>query len=142
MPFSRSTNQTNLPSAQKRKEEKSMSESLYERLGGEMGLSAIVRDALKKHQNNPIVKTRFQDSDMDALHRLAVDFFGMGSGGPQKYGGKDMRSAHRSMNISEEEYMAVIDDILAALDEHQVAPDTRNEVLGILYSLKGEIVRG
>lgn len=117
-----------------------MKATLYERLGGEQGLSNIVRDALKNHQNNPTVKTRFQDSDMDKLHRLAFEFFGQGSGGPQKYSGKDMRAAHRSMNISEAEYLAVVDDIVNALDKHKIEVETKNEVLGILYGLRGDIV--
>jgi hemoglobin len=118
-----------------------MSSSLYDRLGGEKGLSAIVHDVLHNHQNNPTVKVRFQDSDMEKLHRLAFEFFGMGSGGPQKYSGKDMREAHRSMNISAEEYLAVIDDIMAALDKNKIPAETKNEVLGVLYSLKNDIIQ-
>jgi hemoglobin len=118
-----------------------MAETLYERLGGEQGLSAIVRDTITNHQANPIIKTRFQDSDLERLNRLVVDFFGQGSGGPQKYTGKAMAEAHRGMNISEEEFLAVIDDVMAALDKNGVAGDTKNEVLGVLYSLRGEVVR-
>ena len=65
----------------------------------------------------------------------------MGTGGPQKYTGKDMREAHKAMNISEEEFLAVLDDAMKALDKNGVAPATKNEVLGVLYSLKGEVVR-
>jgi hemoglobin len=118
-----------------------MSGSLYQRLGGEEGLSAIARDVIDLHLVNPVVKVRFQDSDLEKLHRLAFEFFAMGSGGPQKYSGRDMREAHRSMNINGEEYLAVVDDIMKALDKHNISPDTKNEVLGILYSLKNEIVR-
>lgn len=118
-----------------------MSQSLYDRLGGEQGISAIARDSIENHFSNPKVKTRFQNADKDELHRLAVEFFGMGSGGPQKYSGKDMKAAHAGMNINEEEFVAVVDDIMAALDKNRITPETRNEVLGVLYSLKGEIIR-
>lgn len=118
-----------------------MSETLYERLGGESGLSSIVRDVITNHMNNPKIKTRFQDSDSDKLHRLSLEFFGMGSGGPQKYTGKDMKEAHRGMNINEEEFLAVIDDVINALDKNGIEGTTKNEVLGILYSLKGDVVR-
>jgi hemoglobin len=117
-----------------------VSDSLYERLGGEKGLSAIVRDSIDNHLKNPTIKTRFQESDVERLNRLAVEFFGMGSGGPQKYTGKDMREAHKSMNINGAEFLAVIDDIMAALDKNKVTGETKNEVLGILYSLKGDVV--
>jgi len=45
------------------------------------------------------------------------------------------------MNISEQEYMAVTDDIRAALRKNEVSQEACNEVLGILYALKGEIIR-
>ncbi len=118
-----------------------MSDTLYERLGGESGLSSIVRDVITNHMNNPTIKTRFQDSDTDKLHRLSLEFFGMGSGGPQKYTGKDMKEAHRGMNISEEEFLAVVDDVMLALDKNNIAADARNEVLGILHSLKRDVIR-
>ena len=118
-----------------------MEGTLYQRLGGAEGLSAIVDDVLKNHLNNPIVAVRFESKDLEQLHRLAVEFFGMGSGGPEKYTGRDMLTTHKGMNISEQEFIAVIDDILDALDKHQIDEVTKNEVLGILYSLKSEIVR-
>jgi len=118
-----------------------MTGSLYERLGGADGLSKIVKNTLDNHLNNPIVSTRFQASDMKDLHRLAVEFFGMGSGGPEQYTGRDMRKAHKGMNISEQEFVAVIDDILKALDDNNIEGEARTEVLGILYSMKGDIVR-
>jgi hemoglobin len=119
-----------------------MAESLYQRLGGETGLSAIVTDTLENHLNNPVVAPRFRGADMKKLHKLAVEFFGMGSGGPQKYTGRDMKETHKGMNVSEQEFLAVVDDIMAALDKNNITPETKTEVLGILYSLKSEIIRG
>jgi len=45
------------------------------------------------------------------------------------------------MNISEQEFVAVVDDALAALASHGIDADTRNDVLAILWSLKGEVIR-
>jgi hemoglobin len=118
-----------------------MAETLYERLGGEEGISAIVRDTLDLHLKNPLINARYQDKDREKLHRLSVEFFSMGTGGPAKYTGRDMRETHKGMNISEQEFIAVIDDILGALDKNKIPPETKTEVLGILYSMKGEIVR-
>lgn len=118
-----------------------MSETLYERLGGEKGISAISRDIIANHMKNPKIMVRFQDTDTDKLHKFVVEFFSMGTGGPQNYSGKDMKAAHKAMNISEEEFVAVLDDALLALDKNNIAADAKNEVLGILYSLKAEVVR-
>lgn len=119
-----------------------MTTTLYERLGGAPGMSRIVDDVIANHLANPIVKTRFENiKDIGHLRQMALDFFTAGSGGPANYTGKDMVAAHRGMNISEQEYLAVMDDIMGALRKNEVAQDTCNEVLGILYSLKGDIIR-
>jgi hemoglobin len=119
-----------------------MSKSLYERLGGARGISAIVEDVVARHLANPLVQTRFRNvEDLDHLKKMAVEFFAAGAGGPEKYTGKDMRAAHKGMNISEQEYLAVMDDIMEALDKHAIDEATKKDVLAILYSLKGEIIR-
>jgi hemoglobin len=46
------------------------------------------------------------------------------------------------MNVSEQEYIATMDDIVAALNDHGVAPPEVGEVVAILYSLRGDILRG
>jgi len=45
------------------------------------------------------------------------------------------------MNINETEYLAVLDDVMAALDKHGVGQREKEEILSILYGLKGEIIR-
>ena len=119
-----------------------MSKSLYERLGGAKGISGIVDDVIAGHLANPLVQTRFQNvEDIEHLKRMACEFFAAGSGGPEKYTGKDMRAAHKGMNISEQEYLAVMDDIMGALNKHGIDDVTQKDVLAIVYSLKGEIIR-
>lgn len=119
-----------------------MKTSLYDRLGGAPGITSIVDDAIEAHLNNPVVGTRFQNvSDIEHAKKMACEFFSAGSGGPENYTGKDMRTAHRGMNISEQEYLAVMDDIMGALDKHKIDESTQKDVLAILYSLKGEIIR-
>ena len=45
------------------------------------------------------------------------------------------------MNISEQEYLAVMDDIVGAMDKNGHGEDAKKDVIAILYSLKGEIIR-
>ena len=52
-----------------------------------------------------------------------------------------MRAAHRGMNVNEQEYVAVMDDILCVLGKHGIDEATKKDVLAILYSLKDDIVR-
>lgn len=116
--------------------------TLYERLGKREGIARIARTLIDNHLVNPLVKNRYAGiEDMPAVEARVVDFFCMGTGGPETYSGRDMLNTHRGMNISEQEFVSVIDDAMAALASHQVEPATQNEVLGILWSLKGQIVR-
>ncbi|MEO8120156.1 MAG: group 1 truncated hemoglobin, partial [Rhodoferax sp.] len=64
-----------------------------------------------------------------------------GAGGPVTYTGKDMLAAHKGMNISEQEYLAVTDDIVGAMNKNGIDEDTRKDVIAILYSLKDQIIR-
>jgi hemoglobin len=119
-----------------------VSASLYDRLGGAAGISAIVDDVVANHLANPAVQNRFMAvKDVEHLKKMAREFFCAGSGGPEAYTGRDMRTTHRGMNISEQEYLAVMDDIMAALDKHRIDDVTKKDVLAILYSLKGDIIR-
>lgn len=116
-------------------------QSLYQRLGGAERIAAVVDEALDRHAANPLLAPRFRGKDLPRLKQLGTQFFCMGSGGPQAYEGRDMRSAHTGMNISEQELIAAIDDIVAALQTQQVGAAEVSEVIGILYSLKGEVLR-
>ena len=95
-----------------------MSTSLFERLGGNSGIKAIVSDLVDNHMSNPSIATRFAKSDVAALKKTAADFMIAGTGGENNYQGMDMLTAHKGMNISAKEFMAVLDDALAALAKH------------------------
>jgi len=119
--------------------------TLYERLGGANGIAAIVDDIVEAHMTNPTVKARFLPLKDNPKHfaevrQHLINFLASGSGGPEKYTGKDMPSAHRGMNISQGEYMSVIDDIISALDKHKIDEQTKKDVLFIAYSLKGTMI--
>lgn len=119
-----------------------MDKLLYERLGSADGISRIVDDVIAAHLVNPVVGPRFQSvADLEHAKQMAREFFAAGSGGPEAYTGRDMRTAHRGMNISEQEYLAVMDDIMGVLAKHGIDEATQKDVLAILYSLKGEIIR-
>jgi len=119
-----------------------MAATLYERLGSEEGITKLVNDAVDAHLANPVVKTRFENAeDVEHAKKMSVEFFCAGSGGPQAYTGKDMVSAHKGMNITDQEYVEVIDDIMGAMNKNGLGETEQKDVLAILYSLKGEIIR-
>ena len=120
-------------------------DTLYEKLGGAEGIAKIVDDIVEAHLNNPTIKARFLPY-LDKPERVAEikkhnrDFLGAGSGGPETYTGRSMLETHRGMNISEAEYMAVMDDMMSVLEKNGVEESARKEVLAITFGLKGEII--
>ena len=116
--------------------------TLYQRLGEAEGIARLVDDIIDAHLANPLVKTRFEKiTDMAHIKKLSREFLAMGSGGPQTYSGKGMLAAHKGMNVSEQEFLEVIDDIVGVLNKNGIDEDSKKDVLAILYSLKGEIIR-
>jgi hemoglobin len=121
------------------------STTLFQRLGGTHGIQGLVDDVIALHMENPSIKARFRPylEKPDQLSRAKAHlcaFLEAGSGGKAQYTGRSMPEAHRGMNISEAEYMAALDDILAALRARRIDDQTQKDVLAIAYSLKGEIL--
>ena len=115
--------------------------TLYDRLGQHKGITNITRTLIDNHMANPLVSIRYAGSDMTRVEQRVVEFFCAGAGGPESYTGKDMVATHKGMNISEQEFVAVVDDAMAALATNGIDAATRSDVLAILWSLKGEVVR-
>lgn len=114
--------------------------SLFERIGGAQVAKSVVADAWKNHTSNPIIKDRFVNTDPAYFRTKVYELFVASTGGGVEYTGKDMKSAHVGMNISEMEFNAVIDDVLDALDKNGVAQQEKNEVLAILWSVRHSVV--
>lgn len=117
-----------------------MNASLFERLGGSEGITKIANDVVDNHMLNKTIVTRFADSDITALKNAAATFFISGTGGPDVYKGKDMLATHKGMNIAVAEFMAVLDDSLAALEKNKIGQREQEEVLFVLYSMRSQIV--
>ena len=123
-----------------------MSRTLYERLGEFKGITKLVDDVVDIHMTNPNVSPRFlplneEPERLRTIKQHTVNFFCAGSGGPQEYKGRDMPTTHKGMNISEQEFMAVIDDIMEAMDKNNYKEEDKKDVLAILYSLKEGVLR-
>ncbi len=116
--------------------------SLYDRLGGEDKIRSIVTDLLALHKQNPAISVRYDNAKKkDAeIIGLVVELLGSATGGPQQYTGMDMTTAHKGMNCSEAEFVAVLDDLLEALTKNGIGELEKAEVLALNYALKDEIV--
>lgn len=120
--------------------DKASETSLYDRLGGHDAIAKIAKDVFNNHLKNPKIKTRYVNSDEDMVVHVVSEFLWAATGGSEKYTGKNMVDAHTGMNINDEEFNAVLDDILKALDSNNVGEREKQELLMASYGLKGEVV--
>ena len=120
--------------------------TIYEKLGGEEGISVAVEEIVAKHLENEQIKHYFialkeNPEYFTQFKQHVKDFLGAGTGGGTEYKGRDMLSTHKGLNISEAEFLATIDDILFVLDANEVDRVSRNELLATLYSMKGAVIK-
>lgn len=121
-----------------------MSESLYNRLGGEAAVNAAVDIFYRKVLSDHRINRFFDNSDMDKQIAKQRAFLTMAFGGPNSYTGKDMRTAHSKlvdMGLDDSHFDAVMENLGATLVELNVpqaliaeaaaiAESTRKDVLG------------
>src|SRR5437867_3823558 len=72
---------------------------LYDRLGGQRAIVAVIHEFIGKVAADPRIKLRFLNTDIPKLEALLVDFVCMATGGPCKYTGQDMETSHAGMEL-------------------------------------------
>lgn len=114
--------------------------SLYDRLGGKTAISAVVDQFVANVAGDSRINGRFATTDISKLKGHLVDQICMASGGPCIYKGRDMKTTHAGMSISNADFGALVDDLVKALDTFKVPPREKEELLGLLGPLKKDIV--
>lgn len=119
--------------------------TLYQRLGGKKAITAVVDEFVGRVAGDNRINGFFKNTAADPK-RLAffkmklVDQICQASGGPCKYTGKDMKTAHAGMGISSADFGALVEDLVGALDKFHVGEKEKGELLGALGPMKPEIV--
>jgi hemoglobin len=120
-------------------------DSLYKSLGGKKAITAVVdefvaRVAADNRINGFFKQTASDPARLAAFKMKLVDQICEASGGPCKYKGKDMKSAHAGMGISGGDFNALVEDLVGALDKFHVKEADKNALLGVLGPMKKDIV--
>lgn len=119
---------------------------LWERIGGEKVVRAIVHDAVTAAAADPEVdftrggKYKPDAKGVEKLEQLLVEWISERTGGPLKYTGRDMKTAHKGMNITEAQFNAVAKHLIAAMQKHKVQLAQMAEVLDVVVGAKKDIV--
>jgi hemoglobin len=114
--------------------------SLYERLGGEKAISAVVDDFANNVLTDSRINKKFQKSDAARLLANLKDFMCFATGGPCQYTGLSMKESHKNMGTTAGEFKALVEDLVKTLDKFKVGAREKNELLTALGGLRKDIV--
>lgn len=118
--------------------------SLYQRLGGEAGITKVVNDFVTIVAADENIKEKhrkhFLEGDVALLKKKLVDQIGEATGGPQKYTGKNMKDAHKGLEITNKDFNALAADLVKALDMNKVPEDAKKELLAMLETMRKDVV--
>jgi hemoglobin len=117
--------------------------TLYKRLGGYDAIAAVTDDFIGRLATDPALGKFFaghSKSTLQMLRQHVVDQLCAATGGPCYYIGRDMKTAHAGLGITEAEWNTSVTHLNATFDKFGVPQAERDEFLAILGTLKGDIV--
>ena len=114
--------------------------SLYERLGGQSAIDAVVEDFAGRVLADTRINAKFAKSDPTRLVANLKAFVCSATGGPCNYTGQSMKAAHTNMGVTQGEFGALVENLVATLDKFNVPAAEKGELLGALGPLGPDIV--
>ena len=117
--------------------------SLYERLGGYNAIAAVVDDFMEGQVKDPQLSRFFVGHSMNSkkrIRQLIVDQICEATGGPCVYTGRDMKTTHTGLNITESDWQVGVRLLTATLDKFKVPQKEKDEVFAAVSGLKRDIV--
>jgi len=120
-----------------------MSESIYDRIGGEAAIDAAVDLFYRKVLADDRISKFFDDVDMERQAAKQKGFLTMVLGGPNNYTGKDMRDGHAHLvarGLNDSHFDAVMENLGATLTELGVPGDLIAEAAAIAESTRNDVL--
>ncbi|MFA9428182.1 group 1 truncated hemoglobin [Natronorubrum sp. A-ect3] len=117
-----------------------MSNTLYDRLGGQEAIAAVVDRFYDRVVADERVAHYFDDVDMQRQQAHQTQFLSAVAGGPVDYTGADMAAAHDGLEITKPDFDAIVTHLESTLKEFEIDPDDRNGVLAAVGEYEDAIV--
>lgn len=117
--------------------------SLYERIGGYNALAAVVDDFIGRLVTDKQFEKFFAGFSVDSKKRIRqhiLDQFCAATGGPCVYTGRDMKTSHGGIGITNADWEVAAKHLAASLDKFKVPEKEKGEVLAFVTTLKKDIV--
>ena len=120
-----------------------MQKNLYERLGGYDPISAVVDDFMERQFTDKQVGRFYighSTNSKKRLRQLITEMLCEVTGGPAKYIGRDMKTAHAGLGITGSDWKVAVKNLTAALDKFEVPQKEKDELLAVVAGLRSVIV--
>ena len=114
--------------------------SLYDRLGGKPAIQAVVDDFIGNVAADNRINSFFANTNIPRLNMMLVNQICEATGGPCKYEGRSMKTAHTGMGLSDANFNALVDDLVKSLNKFKVPEREKKELLTALAAMRGDIV--
>ena len=117
--------------------------TLYQRLGGYDAIAAVTDDFIGRLAADKQLGRYFvghSTNSLQHIRQLVVDQICAATGGPCVYIGRDMKTTHQGMGISEDDWNAAVKDLVATLDHFKVPEKEKSDLLAAVSTMKGDIV--
>ena len=117
--------------------------SLYKRLGGYHAIAAVVDDFVPRLATDAQLGKYFVGASKDSQGRIRqhlVDQVCAATGGPCLYLAGPMEAVHAGLGITESDWQVAVKLLVASLDKFKVPTKEKDELLGAISALKGDIV--
>lgn len=117
-----------------------MQSSLYERLGQKEAITAVVDDFVGRVASDGRINGKFANANIPRLKAMLVEQICAASGGPCTYTGRDMKTTHAGMAITNEQFDALVGDLVTTLNKFNVPEREKKELLSALGPMRKDIV--
>jgi hemoglobin len=110
--------------------------TLFEKLGGRNAIDLAVDRFYNRILNDDRIKHFFENVDMNQQRKHQKAFLTYAFGGTPQYQGRKMQQAHKrlveEMNLSDEHFDAVIENLVETLKELNISDDLIQQVGAIV----------
>jgi hemoglobin len=114
--------------------------SLYERLGGYDRILEMTTEVVRLHTVNDQIKHTVANVDKKALAKHVADFMAAGIGGTAEYTGRDLKSSHVHLELTDADFLAAGGDIITAMRSMDYGQEEIDEVVCMFVGLKDQVV--
>lgn len=116
------------------------SATLYNKLGGNAGVTAIVHGTLQYTLKDERIAHTFENSNVDRVEKLIIEQICDLSGGPCKYSGMTMKTSHTGLGLTSMHFNALVENMQKAMSDENVPYRVQNQLLALLAPMHRDVI--